>query len=218
MDDLTIIYYTCNMEKPEFESKIQKSLLDAIGDRPLVSVSQKPMNFGKNICVGEVGRSPFNVWRQFQIGVQEAETKFVCPAEADFLYPKERFEFKPDREDVFYTMEPVFMLHNGEFLRLVMGVSDASVVVGRDYAIESLKTMLSRNTRGRFWEPEPKQHRLKRPFYQRNLHSVRLPVPILTFKTPENMNPFDSHYRKRGNVDILPHWGTVRELTGKYLQ
>ena len=96
MGDLTVIYYTSNKEKELFESRIRESILDMIGDIPLISVSQKPIDFGKNICVGDVGVCGHNLFRQFQIGAKAAKTKYVCNVEADALYPKEYFEFTPE--------------------------------------------------------------------------------------------------------------------------
>ena len=108
--DLTVIYYTSNREKPAFEAKIRQDLLLAIGDTPLISVSQQPIDFGRNICVGAVGQSEANAIRQFQIGAIAATTRFVCSAESDFLYAPERFAFCPDREDVFYGLTNWYVL------------------------------------------------------------------------------------------------------------
>jgi hypothetical protein len=86
----------------------QKQLLKAIGDLPLLSVSQKPMNFGKNICVGDIGRSHLNIYRQILIGCKEATTKYVAMAEDDILYSEPHFNFqyfvKPEilEKDVFF--------------------------------------------------------------------------------------------------------------------
>ena len=100
---LTVIYYTCNREETAFESTIQKSLLDVIGNTPLISVSQKPIDFGKNICVGDIGTSDMNIFRQLLIGCEVATTPLVATAEADCLYPPTGyFDFKPDQEDMAY--------------------------------------------------------------------------------------------------------------------
>ena len=107
--DLTVIYYTNNLEKPEFEGRIQKTLkesTDSLGV-PIISVSQKPIDFGKNICVGGVGASSQNAFRQLQIGAMEAKTRFVCPAEADFLHPREYFEFVPPSDRTAWVAIPV---------------------------------------------------------------------------------------------------------------
>ena len=62
--DKTIIYYTSNQEGSLFEEKIRENILKHKGNLPIISVSQKPMGFGKNICVGDVGHSYLNEFRQ----------------------------------------------------------------------------------------------------------------------------------------------------------
>ncbi|MCK9371413.1 hypothetical protein M0R04_15975 [Candidatus Dojkabacteria bacterium] len=49
----TIVYCSSNMEKEEFEGKIKENLVKVCGDLPIISVTQKPINLGTNICVGE---------------------------------------------------------------------------------------------------------------------------------------------------------------------
>ena len=83
--DITIVYYTSNTENPVFEEKIRQILLADSQGLPIISVSQRPITFGTNICVGEVGRSSYNQWRQLQIGVQAAKSKYIALAESDFL-------------------------------------------------------------------------------------------------------------------------------------
>jgi len=78
--DLTVLYYTSNREKPEFEEIIRRKIGETIGDTPIITVSQKPVTpFGlypiknhKNIVVGDVGLSDYNIYRQMQIGCLEA--------------------------------------------------------------------------------------------------------------------------------------------------
>ena len=111
--DLTVIYYTNNLEKPEFEGRIQRTLKETTDflEIPIISVSQKPIDFGKNICVGEVGASSQNAFRRLQLGAIEAKTRFVCPAEADFLHPREYFEFVPPSDRTAWVAIPVWVLN-----------------------------------------------------------------------------------------------------------
>lgn len=77
-NDLTIIYYTANFISEKFMENIKSQLLTAAGDLPIISVSQKPMKFGQNICVGNIGRTHINIWRQAYIGALEAKTKYIA--------------------------------------------------------------------------------------------------------------------------------------------
>ncbi|KKL05880.1 hypothetical protein LCGC14_2601630, partial [marine sediment metagenome] len=75
MSDITVVYYTSNYMTGKFIEKTKEQLLSVIGDLPLISVSHKPMNFGTNICVGDVGRSHLNIYRQILVGARGARTK-----------------------------------------------------------------------------------------------------------------------------------------------
>lgn len=107
-DNLTVIYYTSNyldIHNPYFLENTKKQLLTAIGDLPLISVSQKPMAFGKNICVGDIGRSHLNIYRQILVGAKAAKTKYVAMAEDDVLYSYAHFHnYVPERNVLAYDM------------------------------------------------------------------------------------------------------------------
>lgn len=98
---ISIVYYTSNYleeKNPYFLDNTKKQLSDAVGDLPVVAVSQKPVeaftkNF-ENVCVGDVGRSHLNIYRQILEGCYAAKTEWVAMAEDDILYSKEHFDFK----------------------------------------------------------------------------------------------------------------------------
>jgi SAM-dependent methyltransferase len=109
-NDLTIIFYTANYldeKNPYFLENVKKQLLKAAGGLPIISVSQKPIDFGQNICVGDIGRSHLNIYRQILIGCKEAKTEFVAMAEDDILYSWEHFhspQYYPKSEVFLYDM------------------------------------------------------------------------------------------------------------------
>ena len=76
--DLTVIYYTANYLNNRFADRVREQLIRAIGQTPLISVSHKPMDFGENICVGDIGRSVYNIYKQVLIGARAAKTKYVA--------------------------------------------------------------------------------------------------------------------------------------------
>jgi hypothetical protein len=93
--DLTLLYYTSNTISDYFMKNIQDQIIRAVGDTPIVSVSQKPIQFGTNICVGDIGRSAYNIYKQVLVAAKAATTEFVATAEDDVLYPQEHFEYRP---------------------------------------------------------------------------------------------------------------------------
>jgi len=104
-NSLTVLFYTSNYSKHRLVDEVKENLLNVIGEYPLISISQKPMDFGTNICVGDVGRSHLNIYRQILIGCKAAKTKYVGMAEDDILYSAEHFtEKRPERGHFLYDM------------------------------------------------------------------------------------------------------------------
>jgi len=100
---------------PYFLENTKKYLLKAIGDLPMVIVSQKPTMFGDNTineCIGDIGRSHLNIYKQMLIGAKIATTEYVALAEDDILYSYEHFhnEYIGKYPDKFlYDMNKVSM-------------------------------------------------------------------------------------------------------------
>lgn len=142
MNDLTILFYSSNKISDYFMDNTTKWLLRAVGDTPIISVTHKPMNLGHNICVGDIGCSAYNIYKQILIGAKEAKTKFVATAEDDVLYPKEHFEYRPSEDTLAYdinkwsifswTKPPVFSMREG---RRTM----TSLIAPRDELIRTLE-------------------------------------------------------------------------------
>lgn len=141
--DLTAIYVTSNREQESMTDIIQSELLKSVNGNRIISVSQKPMDFGENICIGDVGRSSQNVLRQFLIGAEKATTEYVAMAQADCLYPPKHFTFRP--------MKPNKAYFNRNILRLVpkkqcylrkSSSSLCSLMGNRQYLIERIKEVL----------------------------------------------------------------------------
>jgi hypothetical protein len=98
----TILYLTDNSFNPDLASFVRRKLVEAAGGRRIISVSQKPIAFGDNICVGEIGRSWHSLYSQLLAGVSAADTEYIAIAEHDCLYTPEHFAFVPPRHDTFY--------------------------------------------------------------------------------------------------------------------
>jgi hypothetical protein len=207
----TVVYYTGNHEDETFEAKIRAKLLDTIGDMPLISVSQKPIDFGKNICVGEHEISIHNAWRQLLIGAEQATTPFIYAAESDYLYPKEHFQFIPERKDAFYMPDPLYMMFMNrptpEF-RLKPTGCEGTIVVAREHLITRLRLILDEHG---MWSPF-----VCRLSLFRRGRSVRFPVSVspIMFKTDKGMTQFDHHRQER--LKSLPGWGLAKDIYRMY--
>jgi hypothetical protein len=212
-DKLTVIYYTANREDEVFEEKIRKKLLKTIGDLPLISVSQKPIDFGENICVGDVGISNQNVFRQFQIGCMHATTPFVVTAEADCLYPSEYFEFIPENISGCGRYDNVWLLYKNSDSGFVRKESsECAAVWGRENAIKHIEKRL----KGRGMWQKNLEHGRHVPalFGRQSWTFFHGDIPVINIKTTEGMHRthvVNADQDRRG-VEKLPFWGTSNKI------
>lgn len=149
-NDLTVIYYTSNFldsANPYFVGNTKRHLMEAIGETPLISVSHQPMDFGINICVGDIGRSNRNIYWQILQGAKAAKTKYVAMAEDDVLYLPQHFEGRPKRDDtLWYDMNKwsIFtwskpMIYSWRHRMVIF-----TLVCARDLLVRSLEERLAK--------------------------------------------------------------------------
>lgn len=151
MDNLTIVYYTSNWldeRNPYFLTNTRKYLLEAAKGLPIISVSQKPIDFGENYYIGDVGRSHLNLYYQILTGAKMAKTKYVAMAEDDILYSYEHFHtYLPEKDKFAYNMSrwsiytwskpPIFSFKAN---RMVVN----SLIAKRDMLVEALEERFER--------------------------------------------------------------------------
>jgi hypothetical protein len=71
------------------------------------------MTLGENICMGDIGFSWLNLYKQLLRGVEAARTRFVATAEHDVLYTAEHYDREPPRDDTFYYNENIWLVQWG---------------------------------------------------------------------------------------------------------
>lgn len=99
---ITVLYLTDNRIDQQIMALCQRHLLAAAGDNPIVSVSQQPIDLGRNICVGEIGSSWLNLYRQQLAGLEVVDTEFVAIAEHDVIYSVDHFGWQPPDANTFW--------------------------------------------------------------------------------------------------------------------
>ena len=213
----TIIYYSSNREKPEFEQRIRDNILNVCGGIPIISVTQKPIKFGKNIVVGDVGVSGFNMFRQVQIACRKAKTKFVIAAEADCLYPPDYFTFIPKRDNVCYRDKNLYVMpqHRAYFWKKEKGASHAQIV-GREFYLKTLDKLFEGAPDWSVAERSFPKERLQREDVFDHAHIARYKTEnaVIQIKTSQSMR----HYTRSDRVarHELPYWGSGRDFRKKY--
>jgi hypothetical protein len=227
--DRVIVYYTANRIAESFANAVRSRLLSVAGDTPVVSVSQKPIDLGLNLCVGELGCSAWLVYWQVLQGALLAREQFdprwiVC-CEDDSLYTREHLRFVPRGEDAFFYNKNRWILENSgdaplPHFRWRDRTSMMSCVAGTDLLIDTLRRRFEKypdpitrtyDPRLRGWgEPGRYEWYLKLP--RVGLQAFATADPIVTFNHKQGLGGL----RKQNIKDIietcLPPWGSARDL------
>lgn len=212
----TIIYYTSNREDPKFEERIQENLLKVCGNLPIISVSHKPIDLGENICVGNVGASGFNMFRQVQIACEKAKTDFVISAEADCLYPPDYFEFIPDKDDVCYRTHNLYVMpdHRDYFFLKKEGATHAQIV-GRKYYLDILNKLFKGAPKWSVEEKNFPKERWKKADVFDHIEYWKTGNPIVQIKTHRSMRYYT--HSERIPIHSLPYWGEGKKVRAHYM-
>jgi hypothetical protein len=204
-----ILYYTGNFKAPKFTAKIVDRLIENSNGLPIISVSHQPMNLGVNICVGDVGKSYLNAFRQMLIGAQHSEADYLIFAEDDFLYPPEYFQFTPNGEDFYRSDNTWLVLNRGPFYR--SRPIGGAQICKRSFVIRELENYLKGQVD---WLNDPEYRPQKLDWNGKSFKLFSTP-PIVCFKTEGNLSNSGVN---AGNIKhkSIPYWGEVNELRKSY--
>lgn len=215
MGDLTLLYYTANRISDFFAENVRKHLLVSSGQQyPIVSVSQKPIDFGDNICVGDIGYSTVNVYKQILKGCEKIKTKYVACCEDDSLYTKEHFEYRhPVDAFVYnqskYNVRPDFFYHKRNRKGMCMCIAPVELMV------KTLEYRFSLYPEGLpnvgFGEPGK---------FESTIGMEKIPPftgfstdpPTLTFVHSSSLGGRKRPFRLDVIAEELPYWGKASEL------
>lgn len=218
MSDLTVLYYTANVEPEAFENRVRERLLKLASHLPIVSVSQKPIDLGENICVGERGACYANEYRQILIGAQAAKTKWLVAAEADFLYSPAYFSFVPDSGDVWRYNNVWILWRSRSYDRGYRRKtnSEGAQVVRREFLIERLTERMSGFSE---WRDPSQDWRNVQIYGRSEWHTYGDPEqPVVSVKSGWGMRPSTHTHRTEEPVMELPLWGGAAALRGELFQ
>jgi hypothetical protein len=220
-DDLSIVYYSASTEAPAFEARVQAQILAAGGGAlPIISVTQKPVDFGRNVCVGDVGCCDANAFRQLQIGAEQVDTGWIAVAEADALYPPAYFEWHPDAStQPCVRYEPIYILWNrppgqaGGFWQKEW--TEGAQYVRTEYLLKRLERALA----GRpVWstpaDPHPPELFRKRRWGYRTEPGA----PVISCKTGQGLRWRTGVIRGRSRVPELPYWGAAEAVGARFFR
>jgi hypothetical protein len=149
--DNTILYLTDNSLSTDLALQAQDILVNEARGIPIVSVSQKPIELGTNICVGEIGRSWLSLYKQMLAGLNAITTKYVVIAEHDCLYSNEHLSWTPPSDDTFYYNHNHWLVQwggnhpelNGMYSRISGRVALSQLISNKELLKESIQERLS---------------------------------------------------------------------------
>lgn len=219
MVDKTIIYCTANREHEGLAKLVRKTLLEAANGLPIISVSQKPMDFGDNICVGDVGFSNHNKLRQILIGAKKAKTPYIAIAEDDCFYTKEHFRFIPPRENrkkrsYYDTNSWLFHPNKPGFIK-AKNIFEGSVIANRKHIISIIRKQMEYRS---IWIPKERKEDLTRTkafksYGHREFHTE---VPIIVVEHINSLHPYGTKAKVKDDyIFNLPFWGNAESLKRK---
>lgn len=104
-----IVYYTDNRIDDSVALAVRRQLSSIV--LPVVSVSLKPIDFGKNIVL-PLERSDLTMFRQILTGLINSDADIIFLCEHDNLYHPSHFEFTPEDDRVYYNTN-VWNIYSG---------------------------------------------------------------------------------------------------------
>jgi hypothetical protein len=216
----SIIYYSGNREKPEMEQKIIDDMLSKAGDMPIISVTQKPMNLGQNVCIGDVGFSYLNERKQILMACKLATTDYVITTESDFLYPPEYFDFEPTGDNVYrYYNIWIMWLNDAKrknFYRKT-APSDGAQIVKREFFIELLEEYLKPYP-GWYVKNNKRTDPYHSPYHHVRRENIGGDVPCVSIKSDSGLTYLTGVYNEPETTkEELPYWGNVDDLRRRFL-
>ena len=206
----TIIYYTANREQPEFEQQVIDRINKVKGDIPVISVSQKPIDFGTNICVGDRGHTYLNAFRQLLIGCKEATTKYVIMAESDCFYPETGyFDYEPTNDFSIHTYDSVYVVWCKKDWYYPKEQTHGSIIYDRSFLIE----LLEKSLKGL---PEWSRKKIGFPFFAKEqIFKHFSGNPIISVKTGYGVQK--GTRINKVPVKEVPYWGTIERFKSEYI-
>lgn len=237
MPSKAIVYYTDNSLEESYAPQIRKHLQIAAGDIPIISVSQKPLQFGHNIVTDFNGSNYINYTKQIWLGVSESNTTIVYLAEHDNLYHASHFAFTPiDNECFYYDTNTIWGFPTRNRYAKRPGVSRMAVGMLCAYRKVLLEAMTERLTflmmgysyqrRGRrkclhACEPGVSDKRALwngrryaelSPHWYQTYHSE---VTNIELRHSSNLSGTRNIHRYKERYKEMPYWGSLKDIFGQ---
>lgn len=239
--DLTIVYYTSNWlasRNPRFLAATWGALARAAGDYPIIIVSQQPLEVEhlnmaeqlKSICVGDIGRSHLNIYRQLLIGAREATTPYVATAEDDILYshshfrthrpPPTRFAYDLNRWGMNTWVKPPMFGYRARPVVNQLIAPTSLLIDSLEERFNKFKGVPDEKIPISFWG-DPGRYEKQLGVTVREFECFAAPEPSIVFSHEEAFGFLNHGVRKSVGEfprTELPGWGSAEKIIGLWKQ
>lgn len=227
----SIIYYTDNRLGEPIFSIVQEQIRKA--HLPIVSVSLKPIAFGKNFVL-DLTPNIITMTKQITKALKESDSDCVFFCEHDVLYPISHFDFGPEKENIFYYNANIWRWSYPKNKAITYDrlICLSGMCANRKYALEhyerrlrkieelKLKTETKDPLWARLWGFEPGTKKTERGgFSDDDFKTWFSPEPIIDIRHKRTYSPpkttLESFIHKPQNwkettLDKIPGWNLAK--------
>jgi len=223
-----LIYYTDNQCEERIADIVRKQINSINNGYPIVSVSQYPINFGKNIIVS-LPRSILSMFKQMLTGLENIDTDIVFFVEHDILYHPSHFEFTPPKKDIFYYNVNTWKVRPKDGQALFYYSQQVSGLCAyRDLLLEHYRKRIGRVEREGFTRRlgfEPGNHPYPRGVDHYKAESWRSEHPNVDIRHGKNVSgcrfkkdEFRREPKEWQLADEIPFWGKTKGRFDEFLR
>jgi len=225
-----LVYYTDNRLDEAIMAACQRQIEHCRNGHELVSVSLKPILFGRNIVL-DAERSILTMYRQILAGLEVSTADVVFLVEHDCLYHKSHFDFMPPRKDTFFYDGNFYQVDakTGHALTHVWR-STSGLCAYRDLLLEHYRKRVERVEREGYnvrIGHEPGTHNRPERIDDHGCESWMAEYPSIDIRHGHNLTPakwrkedFRSQRYTEGwqDADEVPGWGVTKGRFTELLQ
>jgi len=216
------VYYTDNNIDDLIMVAVQRQLSTAASGMEIISVSLKPMFFGKNFLFnGERGH--LTMFQQILRGLEESTADIVFLTEHDILYHPSHFEFVPPQDNIFYYNENTWKVDAYEGKAVFYYTKQTSGCCAyRNLLLEHYKTRVRRVAKDGFTRAmgfEPGCHQYPRGVDKYTAERWMSSVPNIDIRHKNNLTQSrwsQDQFRSKRSCqgwtlsDEVPGWGVTK--------
>jgi len=221
MSDVTALYYTANKIPEAFAKKVRDHFSTTFPNVPVVSVSQKPMDFGENICLGDIGCSVYNTYLQVYEGAKRAKTKYVVCLEDDTLLSPEHVAHEPPMDTFHYNLsfwrikrDVYYTLYRRAMSGCVASTELMVKTLGDRYA--KYPTQESAAHLRFFGEPGRFEQFMALP--RPGIDVFRTNMPVITFRHTYGLSKAEGPGTRCIVAIYIPGWGRAIDLWRRFME